>query len=161
MKRVLILAALLLGLVVGAGPVAAAPPTQSGKPGVLFEGDLPAGSTCSFEVHVLQTGKEKIINLPGERITTASPGQKVTLTNNATGESTSYVITGSRHELTTNGITEVKVTGRNVALNFAGKSSKPGIFLLVGNFNFALRGDVEERLFSGAGQVTDVCAVLS
>jgi hypothetical protein len=42
------------------------------------------------------------------------------------------------------------------------KSDKPGLFLLEGNFNFALKEDgTEERVFSGTGEVTDICALLA
>ncbi|MEV8000978.1 hypothetical protein [Pseudarthrobacter oxydans] len=110
------------------------------------------------------TGKSKLIELPGDRVFIASPGQEVTITNLKTGEEATFLITGSTHaELQADGTTEVKVTGLNVVLNAReAKSEKPGIFLLEGNFTFALKEDgSEERVFSGTGEVTDICALLA
>lgn len=164
MKRKLIPTLLVAGLVATAAatPVAAA----NGTP----PGDASGGGTlenyCSFDVGFTLTGKSKLITKPnGQRIIT-SPGQRITLTAN--GKTLSYVITGTRFEsdVQVNGetITEVKVTGRNILTNPIGVSVRPGLFLVVGNFNYALDAAGEEvRVFNanGPGKVTDVCQALS
>ncbi|WP_394252747.1 hypothetical protein [Arthrobacter pityocampae] len=162
MKNRLIPAVLIAAFVASAGPVAtasAAPPTDAGGSGTL-------SGFCSFDVGYTVTGKSKTITKPsGERIIT-SPGQKVTLSAN--GTTVSYVITGSRREtdVTVGGevITEVQVKGRNILVNPIATSENPGLFLVVGNFNYALDANgVEVRTFNvdGPGQVTDICQVLS
>lgn len=110
------------------------------------------------------TGKSKFVDLPGDRFFIASPGQELTVTNVKTGEEATFLITGSTHaEVQADGTTEVKVTGLNVVANpRESKSVRPGLFLLEGNFTFALKEDgTEERVFSGTGEVTDICALLA
>jgi hypothetical protein len=162
MNRRLIPAILVTGLVMTAGAVAgahAAPPTDASGGGKLV-------NFCTFDVNYTLTGKTKTITKPdGQRIIT-SPGQKITLFTDT--KTVSYVITGTRFErdTTVNGetITEIEVTGRNILLNEIGKTQIPGLFLVVGNFNYSLRpGFVEDRPFdpNGPGQVTDICEALS
>ncbi|MGM0931056.1 MAG: hypothetical protein ACQEXN_15315 [Actinomycetota bacterium] len=160
MKRWRIPTVLIAGLVATAGPVAAAnaaPPSDVSDSGTLSD-------FCTFPVEYTLTGKSKVITKPdGQRIIT-SPGQRITLSAN--GNTVSYVITGTRFErdVVANGetTTEVEVKGRNILINSIATSERPGIFLVVGNFNFALdaAGD-EVRVFDGRGQVTDVCEALS
>jgi hypothetical protein len=159
MKRMLVLAAVLLGLVVGAGPVAAAPVQP-----VAFDFTTDPGDVCAFPVHVVATGKGKEIDLPGDRTILPAPGLKVTFTNTTTGKSVSYVITGATHNQTlANGDVVSTVTGRNTLINSRRfqQSVRPGIFLVVGTFRFELDAAGNEvHVFSGTGQVTDVCALL-
>jgi hypothetical protein len=173
MKKLLMLAALLLGLIVGSGPVAAAPTREPSpnQPDILdLEGTFAAGDACAFAVQFEVTGKFKIIQTPTERTITTSPGQTITLTNVSDPTKTvTYVITGVRFETkvqTKKGtVLEVVNTGINLAVNGADqKSTRPGLFLLVGNFNFAVTDtnpQREVRVFSGDGQVIDVCAALA
>lgn len=159
MKKIIILAALLLGLVVGAGPVAAAPVEP-----VAFDFTTGAGDVCAFPVHVVATGKGKEIDLPGDRAILPAPELKITFTNTTTGKSVSYVITGATHnETLANGNVVSTVTGLNTFINSREfqHSILPGIFLAVGTFEFELDSAGHEvRVFSGTGQVTDVCALL-
>jgi hypothetical protein len=166
MNRRLIPAVIVAGLVAAASSVTAAnaaPPTDAGF------GPISLGKVCTFDASVTATvtGKTKTITKPdGQRIIT-SPGQRITLFAN--GKTVSYVITGTRFErdVTINGApaVEVKVTGRNILVNGPGTET-PGIFLVVGNFDFALTPapeSAEVRGFNpnGPGQVIDVCKALS
>ncbi|MDV2976906.1 UNVERIFIED_CONTAM: hypothetical protein Q9R71_06955 [Actinomycetes bacterium ARC8] len=160
MKKLMVLCALFLAFFAGATPAVAAPPSED----VLLDITFKPKQLCSYPVQLVVTGKSKLIELPGDRVFIASPGQEVTITNLKTGEEATFLITGSTHaELQADGTTEVKVTGLNVVLNAReAKSEKPGIFLLEGNFTFALKEDgSEERVFSGTGEVTDICALLA
>ncbi|CAN7243234.1 hypothetical protein LJR013_000993 [Pseudarthrobacter oxydans] len=160
MKKLMVLCALFLAFFASATPAVAAPPSED----VLLDITFKPKQLCSYPVQLVVTGKSKLIELPGDRVFIASPGQEVTITNLKTGEEATFLITGSTHaELQADGTTEVKVTGLNVVLNAReAKSEKPGIFLLEGNFTFALKEDgSEERVFSGTGEVTDICALLA
>lgn len=162
MNRRLIPAVIVAGLVATAGPVAAAnaaPPTDVSGSGTLQ-------NFCTFDVAYTLTGSTKTITKPdGQRIIT-SPGQRVTLSAN--GNTVSYVITGTRFErdVVVDGetITEVRVEGRNILTNPIGTTETPGLFLVVGNFDYALDANgAEVRGFdvNDPGQVTDVCEALS
>jgi hypothetical protein len=177
MKKLLVAIALLLGPVLSAGPGTAAPPEKPNpnKPVVIDiingSGTIPAiadGGACAFPVDVVVTGKFKIIESQQGRTIFTSPGQKVTLTNGT--KSVSYVVTGVRREVATQTpdgtVLEEVVTGRNVVTNARdANSERVGLFLLVGEFNYAITDDLpvpqEVRVFSGKGQVVDVCAALA
>ena len=161
MKKILTLPLLLVALIAGAGSVHAAPTPVDETPSTL-----PEGIFCKdFDVTYALTGKTNTIT-NGNVTTVTSPGQKITLTNDETGKSVSYVITGVRREVVVEAtpldITEVVVTGRNIVVNAKG-SDIQGIYVLVGEFNFAIIPEPfeEVRVFSGKGRVIDVCAALS
>jgi hypothetical protein len=159
MKKLLVLAALLLGLVVGGGPVAAAPPRDPNPPTPAPPHD-PFTECGDFNIDVVVTGKIKFIEKPAGRLFITSPGQGVTLTNSKTGKTVSYVVTGvSRLDFLSDRV-EVVSTGRNV-LNIP-VGPRKGVYLTVGNVNFAITLDftAEVRPFSGPGQVTNICNVL-
>ncbi|MGX1159875.1 hypothetical protein FBY31_1763 [Arthrobacter sp. SLBN-100] len=159
MKKLIVMCALFFALFASAGPVAAA---SSGD--VLLDVTFKANQVCKFPVQLVVTGKSKFIELPSDRFLVASPGQEVTVINLKTGEEATFLITGTTHgQLQADGTTEVTVTGLNVVLNAReAKSDEPGLFLLEGNFNFALNEDgTEARVFSGTGDVTDICALLA
>ena len=169
MNRRLIPALLVTGFLAAAGPVAAAtaapPSSANGVPPSKVSGGATLTNFCSFPVKYTVTGKAKAITKPnGDRIFT-SPGQRITLSAN--GKTVSYVITGSRFErdvvVKGEAITEVEVKGRNILINERGVTETSGIFLVVGNFDFALNATGEERGFDpdGKGKVTDVCKALS
>jgi len=162
MKKFLAPACLLAAIVAGASPAAAVP---SGPPTPFVEnGALPA-SVCGFDISYTLTGKTKVITSPnGRTTTTTSPGQKITLVNDDSGASVSYVITGVRRETrvasTPLDIIETVVTGRNIVVNNQ-ESDIPGLYVLVGEYNYAINTDFQEvRVFSGHGRVIDVCAAL-
>src|SRR5215218_2534040 len=120
MKKLLaICCALIFALVAGVGPAAAAPAED-----FTLELTFKAKSLCSFEVDLLVTGKSKTIDLPGDGSILPAPGQRVTITNAETGESVTFVITGTSHVSEVDGVTEVKVTGLNVVLNPRGQKSE-------------------------------------
>ena len=159
MKKLFVLCAFFFAMVAGASPATAAP---SGD--VLLDVTFKANEVCKYPIELVVTGQSKFIDLPSDRYIVASPGQVVTVTNLKTGESATFLITGTTHaQVQADGTTEVTVTGLNVVLNAReAKSDEPGLFLLEGNFNFALNADgTEARVFSGTGDVTDICALLA
>lgn len=158
MKKLLVFCALFFAVIAGTGPAAAAP----GDASVVLT--YKANELCKYPVQLTVTGKSNFFELPNDRFFVGSPGQRVTITNLKTGEEATYLITGSTHaELQADGTTEFTVTGLNIVLNARESNSVlPGIYLLEGNFNFALKADgTEERVFSGTGDVTDLCQELS
>jgi hypothetical protein len=168
MKRMLILLALLLGLIAGGTPATAAPPpTKEPNPfaPALNEGTFYLNGFCSFKVKATLTGKIKIIELPGERTTTISPGANITLTNVKSGTTVSYVITGVVHErvlVDESGtkFRDVQATGTNLLLI---PDPDSGLALTTGNFHYTLNLDGSERIrfdVNDPGQVVDVCAAL-
>lgn len=83
----------MLGLIIGASPVAAAPAQPPGKPGVIFEHKYT--DVCAFDVDWTLVGKFKDVVFD-DGPSFVAPGQKVTLTAN--GKTLDYVITGTRRE---------------------------------------------------------------
>ena len=152
-KKLLILVAVVLGLTVGgAGPVTAVPgpvPPQ------------PSNDLCGFTMNVDVTGKINFINLPGGGLLITSPGQKATLTNPDNGKSVSYVVTGVSRLTFLDDRVEVKSTGRNVLTIPEG--DRKGVYLTVGNVNFAITTDLQNQVrpFEGPGQVVNICTLLS
>ena len=148
MKRWLISAAIVAGIIASAGPAAAAPPDPVD---VTF-----TNTDCGFPVEIHVVGKTKTIDHGGGRFIVPAPGQKATLTAN--GKTVNYVVTGTFHvQIMEDGSSEFKVTGRNIL-------TRPGIgiFLTIGNFNFAVAADGSElRPFAGSGKVVNVCDVLA
>src|ERR687889_436011 len=112
---------------------------------------------CDFPLHVAITGKSKTIELPDGRGIVTAPGQYVTVTNLATGESVRYNITGLTFSSAPdeNGIAYFVITGRNLAFD------PNGTFLNIGRFTFALDTNNQDHpIFApqqGKGQAIDVC----
>jgi len=160
MKRFFPLAVLVLStLGFSAAPAAAAPATPKGPPAVIDSGTLVG--FCSFEVPYSVTGKTKVITTGTARTITISPAQKITLQNGK--KTVSYVITGTRREVVrTDGNLDVNVTGRNILINNQ-STAQPGIFLVVGNFNFVLtpKGGEVTPFNPADGQVTNICEALA
>lgn len=166
MKKLSVVAALLLGLVLGSSPVVAAPPKEPNPfAPVLNEGTGDLNDFCGFDIAIILVGKIKSISLPGERTTTVSPGAKITLTSEF-GKTVTYVITGVIHEqilLDAKGkkFIDVQATGTNLLLL---PEPNSGLALTTGNFHYTLNLDKSERTrfdAGGPGQVVDVCAALS
>jgi hypothetical protein len=149
MKRLLAPIALAAALVAGVGPAAVAAPT-------------PTLRCPDFKVTYEVAGGGSAHILPGDRITLVSTNTTITLTG-PSGESVTYVINGSNHSQTLpDGGTEVTLTGRNLVLVPKANGHPVGIFLTVGTVSFVLNENGSERtLFSGEGQVTDVCQQLA
>lgn len=153
MKKALILAALLLGLSVGGGPVSAAPPEPIE---VTF-----VNRDCGYRIEATVTGKSGVNELPGGAIIITAPGQEVTLTNIKTGESVTYVITGATHIDTSEpGLLIVTSTGRNVLI--VPEGDREGLYLTQGTVEFVLDDKGRQvSAFEGPGKVTDICALLA
>lgn len=159
MKKLLVLCVLFLAFIAGPSPATAAPGGE-----IIFNETFKAKELCKFPVQLVVTGKSNFVDLPGDRFFVGSPGQVLTVTNLDTGEQVTYLITGTTHAtVQADGTTVFKVTGLNVVFNPREvKSEKTGIFLLEGNFTFALKSNgTEASVFSGIGDVTDVCAELA
>lgn len=154
MKRMLVLVALLLGLVVGAGPVAAAPPVPIGS--FTF-----VNRDCGYRIEVVVTGKSGVNELPGGATIITAPGQEVTLTNIKTGASVTYVITGATHiNVVSADRQEVTSTGRNVLI--VPEGDREGLYLTLGTVTYVLDGRGRQITpFEGPGQVTDICTLLA
>lgn len=154
MKRVLILAALLLGLVVGGGPVSAAPPDPIGSFRFVI-------NDCGYRIEAIVTGKSGVNELPGGATIITAPGQEVTLTNIKTGESVTYVITGAAHiDATDPENVVVTSTGRNVLI--VPEGDREGLYLTQGTMTFVLDDKGRQvSAFEGSGKVTDICALLA
>ena len=115
----------------------------------------------AFDVTAQLTGKSKKVFLKQDRVTAISPGMTITLTAN--GKTLTYLITGTTHTQTvTGGSKEVVSVGKNLLIVPAAGTHQEGLFYTTGNVNYALTpSGGEERLFSGPGQVVDVCALLA
>lgn len=153
MKKLSFLAALLLALVVGAGPVAAAPPAPADT--TFFNND------CGFRIKITVTGGSGVNELPGGATIITAPNQRVTLTNVKTGESVSFVITGATHiDASDPGLLVVTSTGNNVLTVPEGPTE--GVFFTQGTVTFVLDDKGRQvSAFEGPGKVTDICAILA
>ena len=155
MKRWLAPIALAAAVAAGSGTAVAAPPGPADPKSF----DL----NCStFTVSAQVTGKGKVITLPRDRFISISPNFRITLTG-PLGTTVSYVITGATHiAVQPDKSQEIKSTGRNVIIVPEANGHPAGLFLTIGNVNYALNADgTEKRLFSGTGKVTDVCQLLA
>lgn len=151
-------AAALAGAAVPAG--AAPPASNFADPFIIQE---VFGHDCpGFEVTAQLTGKSKEIFLRGDRKIQISPATTITLSAN--GKTLSYVITGAAHiQVLADGTEEeVRSTGKNLLIvPYVERQHSEGLFLTTGNVNYArTTSGGEIRLFSGPGQVVDVCALL-
>jgi hypothetical protein len=143
-----------------AGPAVAAPPTPNFTEPFLLQ-DVFGNDCPGFDVTAQLTGKSKEIFLKQDRVIAISPGMTITLTAN--GKTLTYLITGTTHTQTvTGGSKEVVSVGKNLLIVPAAGTHQEGLFYTTGNVNYALTpSGGEERLFSGPGQVVDVCALLA
>jgi hypothetical protein len=163
MKRLFVITALLVGLVLGVSPAANAAP--SGPPTPL-SGELqyhcgPAGGGFYID-GTITGGKSKKIETPTGWVINTVPGLTVTLTAN--GKTLEYVATGVTFYTVLSDRVEVVATGLNlVTLPITPDRPADGVIFTTGNFNWALYPDflTEFRPYSGDGRVTDVCALLS
>jgi hypothetical protein len=161
MRRWLISAAVVAGIIVTAAPAAAAPPEPVD---VTF-----INSDCGFDVEIHVVGKTKTIPHGDDRFIVPAPGQKATLTATDSGKTVEYVVTGTFHvQVMPNGDQEFKVTGRNVLFRPTLPNPIPpddpgtGIFLLRGNFTFVLDENGNEvSVFAGSGPVVNICEILA
>jgi hypothetical protein len=113
---------------------------------------------CAFPVLLEETGKQKLIELPGIMI---FPGLKGTLTNLADTENQVTLVEPGTGRVTPleNGDLLVEATGRNVLV-----VTGEGIFQTIGRVEFTLAPpyDVgsELTILENQGQLIDVCALL-
>jgi len=147
------------------GPAAAAPPTPNPTTPFYLDEPIPLGfghDCAGFRVLAQLTGKSKEMSLKRDRIIAISPGTSITLTAN--DKSLTYLITGTTHvQVLSDKSREVRSTGKNLLLVPEVPGVHPeGLFYTTGNVNYALTPTGgEKRLFSGPGQVVDVCALLA
>jgi ABC-type oligopeptide transport system substrate-binding subunit len=175
-RSIMIALIALLALALAAPAVLAqgnggAPTTGDG--GVIAEGIFPAQDPdalptdlaslgCSFDLGYKVTGKTKTITRPDGGAIVIAPGQNATLTNQATGETVTYNVTGVTFASAPdqNDIVYYVITGRNAAFDPA------GTFLNIGRFTFAIDTTTGElhpivQTQEGKGQAIDICEVLS
>jgi hypothetical protein len=138
-----------------AAPAIAKPPVPVDTTPFTF----PEGTACpDFAVTGVLAGKGKLIDLGDGRTIVTSPGQKITLTNDDTHKTVSYVITGTFHNQVINaqGDVQTMATGRNALTD-------SGTFVLTsGNFSFVNDKDGNNVTpLSGKGKITNICDALS
>lgn len=160
MKKWVTSAALAASIAALAAPAVAAPPSTApaGPPTTITFNDL-ALSGCDFAVTADVTGKTKEITLPSGGLIVTAPNQTATVTNEETGKTAEFVITGVFF-ITTDEKDNItfKARGRNLL------TRSDGIFLTSGNvsFSFDAAGNVlTEFSKEGPGSIIDVCQVLS
>ncbi|WP_166870243.1 MULTISPECIES: hypothetical protein [unclassified Salinibacterium] len=157
--------AVALGFAAGASPAVAAP----ARPAPV---ELSFDMTCPtfdpqdpiFIIKAQASGKIGIIELPGDRTKVTGPNLRVTLTGPApTLKTVTYVITGVTHITTLpDGGQDVTATGKNLITVPDANGHPEGVFLTTGTVSWTLNADGSERkLFSGSGQVVDVCQLLA
>ena len=116
---------------------------------------------CAFPVLLEETGKQKLIELPGDDFRLIFPGLKGTLTNLADTDNQLTLVEPGTGRVTPleNGDLLVEATGRNI-LVVPGE----GIFQTIGRVEFTLAPpyDVgsELTILANQGQLIDVCALL-
>ena len=178
MRRSIMIALIaLLALAVAVPTVLAQPPGKDPNPNaptaILVDAIVPAQDPnadpstfaslgCDFDVRVVVTGKSKTITLPNGGTITTAPAQNATITNQETGKSATFNVTGVRFDSPAgaDGIVYSVITGRNLAFDPA------GTFLNIGRFTFAIDTTTGEQFpivqpQQGKGQAIDVCALLS
>jgi hypothetical protein len=144
-----------------AAPAVAAPPTPNFEEPFVIQ-DVFGNDCPGFNVTATLTGKSKeIVSNDGNRKIQISPATTITLSAN--GKTLTYLITGVTHiQVQPDGSEEVRSTGKNLLIvpNVEDEHEE-GLFLTTGNVNYARTpSGGEERLFSGPGQVVDVCELL-
>jgi hypothetical protein len=133
-------------------------PTDISSPPAI---DPFVSAVCGFSVLMQQSGKEKVLELPGERTFIIGPGLTTTLTNANTGTLVTRSSTGVvRFSTLADGSFEIVLTGNNlVASDVVGDTffeSVSGRFtILFGPDGLLVHG------LEGNGRRVDMCALLS
>jgi hypothetical protein len=115
---------------------------------------------CAFPVLLEETGKEKLIELPGDDIL-IFPGLRGTLTNLADDDNQLTLVEPGKGRLTPqeNGDLLVVATGHSLLI-----VPGEGIFLAIGRVEFTLAPPYnvgsELTILANQGQLIDVCALL-
>jgi hypothetical protein len=157
-RRMLVLvvgAALALAMVFVLPKATTAAPPESVDRTTLIEG------TCAFPVLLEETGKQKVIDLPGEDFLVTFPGLRGTLTNLEEPDNQMTLVEPGKGRVTPleNGDWLVVATGHNV-LVVPGE----GIFLSIGRVEFILAPPYEVgselTILANQGRLIDVCALL-
>ncbi len=144
-------------------PASAAAPTEAvaaknPRQPTPVEYTFDAEGLCDFTVRFEVSGKEKQIDLPGDRMILTSPGLTAVLKNLDNDKSERFVITGSFHVTSLkNGGEEWVSTGRSILWD-----PEEGFVLAVGRFTWVF--DAEGNLIQplqGKGQLIDLCELLA
>ncbi|MCA1850665.1 MAG: hypothetical protein LC672_06375 [Acidobacteria bacterium] len=154
------LASALFLIALVCGPAADAARAQGPPEGYTYSNEYDAGVACPFPVRVEVSGREKVIFLPGGRITVASPGLNATFTNLSTGRQERLSVAGSIHvTFEENGDSEIVFTGRNFLEGF--NPELPALALTVGRLSIALdpAGNFI-RPAQGSAKVINVCSLV-
>lgn len=142
------------------GPAAEAALAQGPPQEITYFNEYDAGEACPFPVSIEVSGKEKVIFLPGGRITVASPGLSATFTNLNTGQQETLSIAGSiRVTFLENGDAELVFTGRNFLEGF--DLPLPFLALTVAKLSMTLdpAGNYVEQP-SGSAKVINICSLI-
>ena len=140
------------------GAVTAAAAAAGAAPPAPFGGTFEIDGYCSFTVVVEVDGKAGTIERPDGSFILTSPGLDATVTNEETGATERYSITGAFHQtVLPSGNTLTRTTGRSLL-----GDPEAGLVIASGDFSFesAPDGSVVVPL-SGTGRLVDVCEVLS
>ena len=125
------------------------------------ERTTPIVGACAFPVELEETGKEKLIDVPGEDFLLIFPGLRGTFTNVEEPDNQVTLVEPGKGRVTPleNGDLFVVATGHNV-LVVPGE----GIFLAIGRVEFILAPPYtvgsELTILEHQGQLIDVCALL-
>lgn len=148
--------ALVFMILLGASTAAA----QNAPQPYILTFDFLAGEFCEFPTRLTLEGKEKILFLPGNRVTVTSPGVVFTLTNlDDPSKTLTEVITGAiQLTFKDNGDTQVKLTGRNL---YGFDPNDPPV-LTIGNFSFTYDENFNViQPLTGKGKRINVCEALN
>jgi hypothetical protein len=146
--------------------VATAAPASAAELDLL----LPAGTACSFELHIEGTGDKRIMreftDQNGNLVRTLAAGKgfDLTFTNTSTDESISFSSNGSVERTTINadGSSTVQTTGHNVVIFFpTDVPAGPSTTLYEGRLVYTVSPDLVFTFVSSRGPTTDICALLA
>ena len=101
--------------------------------------------------------------MPGDRLTLIWPNLRATITG-PTGKTANYVVTGVNHiQNLADGGQYITATGSNVITVPEDNGHPAGVYYTAGTVSWTLNADGTERggMFTGTGQVVDVCAELA
>jgi len=155
-------------LALGVGYGAAQAQSVNGGGVQSAAGSVDLSKYCALPENTLigqVTGNQKALTLPDGTQILASPNQRISLTNNDTHTTVSYLITGtSKYTPVGNDLYYVTSNGKNLLLVPLANGHPAGLFLTTGTVNYVITtagGGGEVRTFTGPGTVVDVCKVLT
>ena len=153
--------ALVVGIALALGVAFVLPKATTAAAPVPVDRTTPIVGACAFPVELEETGKEKLIDVPGEDFLLIFPGLRGTFTNVEEPDNQVTLVEPGKGSVTPleNGDLFVVATGHNV-LVVPGE----GILLAIGRVEFILAPPhtvgSELTILENQGQLIDVCALL-